>query len=162
VARLMVVTLRTGDRAVEARVSGDGRVTIEAQDFTVTPMGPGMYAVVSGERRWEVAVAGPPDERWVAVDGEVAVIEITSGSGRRRRHSAHGDAMVAPMPATVVAIAVEPGQSVTRGDTVILLEAMKMELPVRAPRDGVVRAVLCASGELVQPGVPLVELEQAG
>lgn len=158
----MVVTLRAGDRVIEARVGADGNITVEGQDFTVTPMGPGLFAVVNGDRRWQVAVAGPPEERWVAVDGEVAVIEMASGSGRRRTQGAHGDAMVAPMPATVVAIEVEPGQSVTRGETVILLEAMKMELPVRAPRDGVVRAILCSAGELVQPGVPLVELEQVG
>ena len=40
-----------------------------------------------------------------------------------------------------------------------MLEAMKMELAVRAPRDGVVTAVHCRAGELVQPGVTLVEIE---
>jgi biotin carboxyl carrier protein len=39
-----------------------------------------------------------------------------------------------------------------------MLEAMKMELPLRAPHDGVVRAVHCTPGQLVQPGIPLVEL----
>lgn len=159
----MVVTLRTGDRVLEARVEADGRITIDDQDFTVTRMGPGMFAVSNHEERWQVAVAGPPDERWVAVDGEVAVVEVaSSGSAHRRKPSAQGNAMVAPMPATVVSIEVTPGQSVTRGETVILLEAMKMELPVRAPRDGVVHAVLCSEGQLVQPGVALVELEPVG
>ena len=67
--------------------------------------------------------------------------------------------MTAPMPATVVKVLVEPGQAVAEGDTVLVLEAMKMELPIRAPRAGVVKAVHCAQGELVQPGVALVELE---
>jgi 3-methylcrotonyl-CoA carboxylase alpha subunit len=40
-----------------------------------------------------------------------------------------------------------------------MLEAMKMELPIKAPREGVVRAVHCHTGDLVQPGVNLVELE---
>jgi urea carboxylase len=40
-----------------------------------------------------------------------------------------------------------------------MLEAMKMELPIAAPRDGRVRSVACTPGELVQPGVPLVDLE---
>ncbi len=52
-----------------------------------------------------------------------------------------------------------PGQSVAEGETVLVLEAMKMELPVRSPRAGVVKAVHCAQGELVQPGVALVDLE---
>jgi acetyl/propionyl-CoA carboxylase alpha subunit len=65
----------------------------------------------------------------------------------------------APMPATVVKVLAEPGTRVRKGDTLIMLEAMKMELAVKAPRDGVVRAVKCQPGELVQPGVNLVELE---
>jgi 3-methylcrotonyl-CoA carboxylase alpha subunit len=62
------------------------------------------------------------------------------------------------MPASVVSIKVRAGDAVTAGDVLILLEAMKMELPVKAPRDGIVGQLLCREGELVQPGVPLIEL----
>jgi acetyl-CoA/propionyl-CoA carboxylase biotin carboxyl carrier protein len=63
------------------------------------------------------------------------------------------------MPATVAAIKVKPGQQVVKGDLLVMLEAMKMELPIKAPRDGRVTAVACRPGELVQPGVPLLEIE---
>jgi 3-methylcrotonyl-CoA carboxylase alpha subunit len=63
------------------------------------------------------------------------------------------------MPATVVSIAVTPGQTVTAGETLVVLEAMKMELAIKAPRDGRVARIACTTGELVQPGVPLVDLE---
>jgi biotin carboxyl carrier protein len=63
------------------------------------------------------------------------------------------------MPATVVMIKAEPGQQVAQGDVLLMLEAMKMELPIKAPRDGRITAINCRQGELVQPGVPLVELE---
>jgi biotin carboxyl carrier protein len=63
------------------------------------------------------------------------------------------------MPATVITVNVEPGQRVARGDVLLMLEAMKMELPVKAPRDATVKAIRCRQGELVQPGVPLLELE---
>ena len=66
---------------------------------------------------------------------------------------------MAPMPATVVSINASKGQSVNEGDTVIVLEAMKMELPIKAPRRGVVKAVHCAKGDLVQPGLVLLEIE---
>ena len=62
------------------------------------------------------------------------------------------------MPATVIQVNVQKGAQVRRGDTLVLLEAMKMELPLRAPADGVVTAVHCQAGELVQPGSPLVEI----
>lgn len=63
------------------------------------------------------------------------------------------------MPATVVRIIVEPGQRVSKGDVLIVLEAMKMELPIKAPRDASVKRIACRPGELVQPGVPLLEIE---
>jgi biotin carboxyl carrier protein len=66
---------------------------------------------------------------------------------------------MAPMPATVVSINTAVGQTVSEGDTVIVLEAMKMELPIKAPRAGLVKAIHCAKGELVQPGINLLELE---
>lgn len=53
----------------------------------------------------------------------------------------------------------EQGRRSPEGPARVLLEAMKMELPVRAPTDGRVKAVLCQTGELVQPGVTLVELD---
>ncbi|MEO5740837.1 MAG: acetyl-CoA carboxylase biotin carboxyl carrier protein subunit, partial [Vicinamibacterales bacterium] len=67
--------------------------------------------------------------------------------------------VMSPMPATVVAIHAIAGQAVTEGETIIVLEAMKMEMPIKAPRSGVVKAVHCAKGDLVQPGVNLLELD---
>jgi biotin carboxyl carrier protein len=62
------------------------------------------------------------------------------------------------MPATVVKVLVSAGSSVRRGDALVVLEAMKMELAVRAPRDGVVTAVHCREGDLVQPERVLIEI----
>jgi biotin carboxyl carrier protein len=62
------------------------------------------------------------------------------------------------MAGTVVRMAVKPGDRVKAGDTLVVLEAMKMELPVRATHDGVVVAVHCREGELVQPGTRLIEM----
>jgi biotin carboxyl carrier protein len=63
------------------------------------------------------------------------------------------------MPATVVRIDAAEGTKVSAGDVVITLEAMKMELPLKAARDGVVTRLRCRPGELVQPGVPLADIE---
>ncbi len=105
-------------------------------------------------------MADAGDTRWVSVNGHVAMFDVESGRSRgARKKTARADAMMAPMPATVVKLLVAPGQAVAEGDTVLVLEAMKMELPVRSPRAGVVKAVHCAQGELVQPGMALVDLE---
>jgi biotin carboxyl carrier protein len=62
------------------------------------------------------------------------------------------------MPATVRKVHVAAGDEVRRGDVLVVLEAMKMELPVRAPHDGSVDIVKCSEGEMVEAGQVLVEL----
>jgi pyruvate carboxylase len=125
----------------------------------VTPIGVGLYRVDDGTRMWTVAVAGPPENRWVWVDGQVT--RLDPPSTRSRGRAAH-DELSAPMPATVVKVLVTKGATVKRGDTLLMLEAMKMELPIRAPRDGVVQAIHCQAGELVQPERQLIVLESVG
>lgn len=65
-----------------------------------------------------------------------------------------------PMPGLVIAILVEPDQIVKKGDPLISLEAMKMEHKIRAPADGVVKALHCTLGDFVQEGSNLVEFEK--
>jgi biotin carboxyl carrier protein len=62
------------------------------------------------------------------------------------------------MPATVLKVLVAVGARVKKGETLVILEAMKMELPLRASADATVTAVCCREGELVQPETVLVEL----
>jgi biotin carboxyl carrier protein len=128
--------------------------------FEVTALGNGRYRVSDGARQRLAYVAGPPEARWVFIDGRVYLIDIGGGVDRGEKR-AHDDemALASPMPATVASIHVNEGQVVAQGDLLVMLEAMKMELPIRAPRDGRVRGIACAPGELVQAGVPLVELE---
>ena len=66
--------------------------------------------------------------------------------------------IVAEMVANVLSLAVTPGDPVAAGDTVVLLESMKMEIPVLAETAGAVRAVKVAPGDVVQEGDVLVEL----
>jgi acetyl-CoA carboxylase biotin carboxyl carrier protein len=66
--------------------------------------------------------------------------------------------MVAEMVANVLSVSVEPGDKVSAGDVVIILESMKMEIPVIAEDDGTVRAVKIAPADVVQDGDVMVEL----
>ena len=121
-------------------------------------MSDGWYLVKDGDRQLRVAVASGAGATWVFIDGNVWKVD-DAGSERGRVKGRGDSSVMAPMPATVVAIHTAPGKPVSEGDTVIVLEAMKMEMPIRAPRSGVVRAVHCRTGELVQPGVNLIEIE---
>ena len=81
------------------------------------------------------------------------------GEGRRPTSRGASGGLEAPMPGKVIALPVEEGQSVVKGDVVLVIEAMKMENTLRAPRAGRVKQIATSVGELVAPGRVLVELE---
>ena len=121
----------------------------------VTALGRGVYSVDIDGQQTLVHVAGSEGDLWAFCEGE-----IYRERDRNERPARAGRYVVnAPMPATVIKVLVAPGQAVRQADTLLVLEAMKMELPIRAPGDAVVTAVNCREGELVQPDRTLVELE---
>jgi 3-methylcrotonyl-CoA carboxylase alpha subunit len=152
-------TVRVDDAMAHVEVDDTGRTTVDGVDVETTALGAGEFLVRVRGAATRVLVAGPPDAPWVWHDGMAyrPIVADPRDRGPRRR-DASGD-LSAPMPATVRAIHVDAGDAVTRGQTLVVLEAMKMELPLRAPDDGVVADVACRVGELVQPGVPLVRLK---
>jgi biotin carboxyl carrier protein len=124
----------------------------------VVALGNGRYQVTRGTKR-TIAFAVAGREMWVFLDGRTYIVSDTPDGSPRRSPVDEQGALTAPMPATVLKVNVAAGQHVKRNDVVMVLEAMKMELPIRSPRDGVVKAIGCAAGELVQPGTTLLELE---
>lgn len=154
----MALTLRLGDRTVSVAVEADGSVAIGEARFTVEAIDRGVYRVSDSRGHWTVAVAGPPENRWVSVDGQAVVVEVSDEADRsrsRRRTASHE--LTAPMPATVTKLLVAPQTAVKAGDVLMMLEAMKMELAIRAPQNGTVGAIHCKVGDLVQPGVALLD-----
>jgi acetyl-CoA carboxylase biotin carboxyl carrier protein len=77
---------------------------------------------------------------------------------RERRRSRHLPLVEAHITGTVWKIEVEVGDSVEEGDTVVILESMKMEMPVEAEDPGVVKEILCTEGQSVSEGDTLVVL----
>ena len=134
-------------------VSVDGRSTV----VRLAPHDGGFHAMTGGESFTVTSAAETPaasrhgDGSAAGQAGEPRVGEPASAMDL--------DALCAPMPATVSAILVEPGTTVDAGEALVRLEAMKMELAIRAPAAGRVAAVDCRVGDLVQPGRPLVTLQ---
>jgi biotin carboxyl carrier protein len=148
-----------GDRIYRVTVVDDGTVSVDGARVRVTraPLD-GDIVVERDETVERVYVAAAGDATWAFHDGHVYELAIDSEENGRRRTARHQGSLVAPMPAAVVAVLASPGASVKRGDVLMILEAMKMELPVRAPGDGVVTAVNCRPGDMVQAGASLLEM----
>lgn len=72
--------------------------------------------------------------------------------------AADATAINAPMPGTILAVNVKPGQTVKAGDVLIILEAMKMENEILAPNDGTVASVNVVKGQSVQSGSQMLTL----
>jgi acetyl-CoA/propionyl-CoA carboxylase biotin carboxyl carrier protein len=124
-------------------------------------IGPGVLQVEVDGRTETLYIAGPAHDRWVFWNGRVFRGDFRSNAAPRRGSHA-GAAMrtlSAPMPATIVTVHVKAGDAVTKGQVLMLLEAMKMELPIRAPGDAVVAAVRGSAGDLVQADTPLIEFQ---
>ena len=95
------------------------------------------------------------------LDGTVFVFERVERRRLGERESSVGGAdIVALMPGTVEQIMVQPGDPVERGQTVIIMESMKMELSGAAHRDGVVKQIPVGLGQQVDKGMRLLELEE--
>lgn len=93
----------------------------------------------------------------VTVGGESALMSVPDYEAEADA-LAGGDAVKAPMPGKIIAVMAEAGASVLKGDALVVMEAMKMEHTLAAPRDGVVEAVSANTGDQVGEGVILVSL----
>lgn len=85
--------------------------------------------------------------------------EITDATAGAKKKAAVLGGLNAPMPGKVFKVLVKTGDVVTKGQTLLVLEAMKMEHAIKADKDGKVRKILFKEGELVQGGMALAELE---
>src|ERR1700730_16680821 len=115
-----------------------------------------------------------PDGATIAVDGDRVHIHLDGGTYMVQytdpvaRHARHGagasdDLIEAPMPGVVIAVHAAQGQAVTRGDTLVVIESMKLETAIKAPRDGVIATVHVTVGKTFDRAAPLVTLApQAG
>ena len=101
------------------------------------------------------------DRRFAVTTGGDSVLVEVPDFEAEAEALAGGDAVKAPMPGKVIALTVKPGDSVTKGQTVAVMEAMKMEHSLTAPRDGTVAEVGAELGAQVAEGTILVALEEA-
>ncbi len=125
--------------------------------------------VRSEEGRLDLLIDGKPvtayissenARRWVTVDEQTVVLTRSSGArkGGQGSHHAAGD-LTAPMPGQIRAVNVREGESVTKGQTLLVVEAMKMEIRLHAPFDGVVSSIAVKAGQTVEREQFLIKMD---
>jgi geranyl-CoA carboxylase alpha subunit len=159
-------------RAFSVQELGAGQVrvrTVDGGDSTATVHGPHagrqrivldgvsgeVHAVRVGEQRWHVQVsagnAGQTSEAWI---DDLSHTAATAGGA-----GAQTPELRAPFNGKLLGVHVRPGQTVAKGETLLVIESMKLEHSVAAPRDAVVAEVLVQPGQQVAPGQVLLRFQ---
>jgi acetyl/propionyl-CoA carboxylase alpha subunit len=119
----------------------------------------GFEMVLDNGGRFKAAVSLP------SIDGESMIISnghegIGSVAGKKMKKSGGpAGGLTSPMPGKIFKVIKEAGSEVKKGETILILEAMKMEHSIRTDKDGTVKKINFKVGELVQGGVTLAEVE---
>lgn len=144
-------TIREGDAAAQVEIR---------------PISEHELLLLSGDAAHRALIARDGDRLFVRLDGREILLtepgEHGRAAGGEAGASGDGRRIIAPMPGKVIKVCVAAGDAVRKNQTLVIVEAMKMENEIKAASDGVVVKVHVAAGELVNAERTLIELEPAG
>jgi biotin carboxyl carrier protein len=165
----MDLIVRHGEREERVRVHRNGsgyEVTVGERTYQVdaATARAGLRSLRIDSSQHEVAVRHVRDAYWVSTPASAGPVSVTDPLTHlaAQSHSKGGrrnEKVTAYMPGRVVAILAREGETVTAGQGIVVLEAMKMQNEIRAEHDGVLAKVHVQSGQAVEGGDPLFELE---
>lgn len=159
-----------GGRDFEIDIDRSGEVTVDGEvrnaDLRLVD-GVSLYSLIIDGRSYELFVERHAGDYVVLVDGERYVVDVEDARLKRlkamggQQHDELGLVTVAaPMPGMVVKVLVEPGTRIEMDDGLMILEAMKMENEIRAPKAGVIRSVAVERGQTVNGGDTLIVIDE--
>ncbi len=143
--------LHMGETQTEIQIHEDGE-------------GAGWIRIRGKIHRFHSAVIDGNVQVWL--DGRVHAFQPAESGARRAAIDASaagptGNAITAPMPGTILKIMVKAGDTFEAHQALVVMESMKMEMTLSAPRDGRVKEISCGAGELVEMGKVLLKMEPA-
>ena len=159
------VTFQINDKEKHVHIENKNdffHVTIDDEIFEIKVIKheSGCMNFAIAEKRYQAHFANDKAEHHLAMHGQTwHLLEATSSSLRKHAKTDHDmGSLTASMHGVVLDVLVKEGQTIKKGETLILLEAMKMELRISAPKDGTVKKVHCKAGQIVEQEQVLVEL----
>ncbi|MFM8795500.1 MAG: acetyl/propionyl/methylcrotonyl-CoA carboxylase subunit alpha [Betaproteobacteria bacterium] len=158
-----------GEQVVEAQLLQSPQGLVLAFDGQTWPLSgqqrphhsPGLFDLALGPWRCSAQVYAHGQHRAVFASGGTRVLQRLDLMAQAGQAEAHAGGLKAPMPGKVSAYLAAAGQAVVKGQAVAVMEAMKMEHTLVAPRDGVIEALLYAPGDQVAEGAELLKLAAA-
>ena len=156
---------QVGDEIKSVRVEREGdayQVSIDGRAYEVKRgfVRPGQIVLTINGQRHVATLADSDSARYVSIDGEVVALSKATAARSRRRSAVGGGSLGASMPGQITKVLVAEGDIVERGQTLVMLEAMKMEIKVAAPHAGRVKKVKVKQGQVVDRGQALVEIAE--
>lgn len=151
-------------RATMSQVDGVHWVTVPGVDepFKVVAWKPPRLVLEhDGEVRAFLVAAGDAASVWLQHAGETRHVEKPRRGGAAAAATEGHEDLSAPMPGKVLEVLVQEGDSVAAGQRLVIIEAMKMENPLRASSASVVTKIHVSAGDSVAPGDSIIELDQS-
>ena len=155
------------------------KINFDTQTLEINPSGDNYLATMDGKtvsvqviraedgrmdllidgQRVNAHVSSDMAKRWVTINGQTIMLTKTSGAKQGVRHD-HAGGLIAPMPGQVRSVSVSVGDVVKKGQTLLTMEAMKMEIRIQALKDGRVAALHVSQGQTVEREQILIEVEE--
>ena len=130
----------------------------------IQQISPHQISILIDDVSHRVYIAKDKENRYFLIDGQQFVVkeptEEVEGFHKEEERTAEGTLLVkAPMPGKVIKICVSEKDEVRKNQTLAIVEAMKMENEIKAPKDGTIKDIHVSAGDLVDSEMPLIELE---
>ena len=164
-AAMKYVTI-INEQQFEIEIDKDGNLTVngEPREVDFLDLGSSLYSIITNNRSLQVAMEQTDSQIDVMMLGRLYETQVLDERALLMAQRRGGFGVVSgevhsPMPGLIVAVKVEIGQEVAKGQTVVILESMKMQNELKSPVNGVVQSIHCSTGKTVDKNDTLVIIE---
>ena len=158
-----------GEKEFSVEITDDHHIIVNGKTYNVdfeSVSGQPVYSLIADGKSHEAYVRESDDEWQVLLRGRLFPVKVEDEREKRLRAAAGGGVaetgefhLKAPMPGLVVAVPVEEGQEVKKGQVLLILESMKMQNELKSPRDGIVNRIKVKKGESVEQKQALLSVQ---
>jgi biotin carboxyl carrier protein len=157
------------DRTFEIEINAEDQITVDGEHLSIdfrSVSGQPVYSLLVNGQSYEAYVQAAEAGLEVLLQGQLHVVEVEDERHRKLRESSGGPAvhsgefnLKSPMPGLIVAVPVVEGQAVVKGQDLVILESMKMQNELKAPRDGTIGRIRVRVGDSVEQNQVLITLD---